>query len=146
MPLPIAPIRKAIRQHRPAAVRLAVLVWITVWFVLIVPAHNRGAIKTPGNNAQTADARQPVISADGCARCKAPLGEPDEPDGEESPAPSPSGDCAICYINAVITIPPPVVLIPPVVVVQRAVNVATPQSPHCIRPALPIDERGPPTA
>jgi len=146
MPRPLAPIIKTIGQHRPASVRLAVLVWITVWFVLIVPAHNRGAIKTPGNNADTAGARQPVISAGGCAMCKAPLGEPDEPDGEDSPAPAPGGDCAICYINAVITIPPPVVLIPPVVEVQRAVNVATPQSPHCTRPPLPIVERGPPTA
>lgn len=146
MPRLLPAVLKTFRQRRSAAVRLAVLVWITAWFLVIAPAHNRGAIKTPGNDAENTAARQPVISAAGCAMCKAPLGTPDEQENKRSPTPSPGGDCAICYINAVITVPPPVVLIPAVVKVQRAVNTPTPRSPYVTRPTLPIDERGPPTA
>lgn len=91
--------------------RLTALLWVVGFFVVFVPAHNRGIVKLPGHDATMA-------AADGQARPFCPLCmliPRDTPDGDRPPADAPV-NCAICFLKAGLDLPPTVIEAPRFVV------------------------------
>lgn len=78
--------------------------WAILWFVVISPAHQRGAIQLPmtaWQKAQLQQANQPVKS---CCSLPGVLvdGPVDAQPGHPKPAPNPKR-CAVCHINIALT-------------------------------------------
>jgi len=128
--------------------RWLLLGWVTLWFVVIAPAHNRGSVPTPDAEISSSQARQPVLYAPRCAAClfKTPdFSKTSDGQENEDDAPAPSGHCAICYLNAVLSTPPPPLLPPAVTATTQVINHARPATPALRMVRLPLLERGPPT-
>ncbi|HEY2585569.1 MAG TPA: hypothetical protein VGI81_07390 [Tepidisphaeraceae bacterium] len=119
--------------------RVAVLLFQTVWLNAIVPGHRRGAVALPGEE---------------CAACKVTAPQPDAccPDmADETPAKpaaptskDPVAHCAICYFAAMLSTPPAVEWSPPA---HRLLEISKPPV-AAERPSLPLipsyDGRAPP--
>lgn len=84
------------------------LSWAVLWFALIAPAHERGAVRLPGSSGAVAgsdfSSSVPTIEARGsCCSVVSYAGN----DGETpSPRPSQSEGCAICKLMATLSVPP----------------------------------------
>jgi hypothetical protein len=79
------------------ASRLAILAWTTAWFVFVVPAHQRGAIRVDGGTGETAaqSCESDAESGSCCARGNPSPGEPSKPASDD-----PVRCCAICKVVA----------------------------------------------
>jgi len=113
---------------RSRALRISLLMLLTVWFGVVVPLHPRGIIKLPG------------ACEGGRACCQ---GSKSSRHDESLPKPT-SSDCAICYFVAALDLPPAIGMeLPKLGLVEEAI--ATPQQ---VTPVIaqvdPISERGPP--
>jgi len=103
---------------RSNLLRLAVLVWFTGWLLLVMPGHTRGIVQVPGGQAdQQASCCSPKPSC-----CTPPADIPahdaehpqDAPsDGQPGTPGDPAKHCAICFLKAHLTDPPPVTLYTP---------------------------------
>ena len=85
--------------------RLAVLIWFAGWLVLVMPGHKRGIVQMPGGQSEQAAASccEPQPS------CCTPAESPQSPPRPTDPA----KHCAICFLKAHLTNPPPVTLYTP---------------------------------
>jgi len=102
-PLPCPRYMRAIIRSNP--LRIAVLVWFAGWLVLVMPGHKRGIVEVPGGDAQEV--------ASSC--CEPQPSCCDAADGSQTtPRPTdPAKHCAICFLKAHLTNPPPVTLYTP---------------------------------
>ncbi|MEO1237640.1 MAG: hypothetical protein AAFX76_12705 [Planctomycetota bacterium] len=89
------------------ASRFAALLWVLLFFVVIMPGHRRGVIAMTSHGTESAAVSQE--SAEG-AKAFCPLCSWGS-SGESTPADSPA-NCAICFLKAGLTTPPPVVTPP----------------------------------
>ncbi|QDU72045.1 hypothetical protein [Mucisphaera calidilacus] len=108
------------------------VLWCLLWFAVILPGHQRGAIALPG-------------SPDTPAAC--PLCLITKAANTETPLAPPAGGCMICHLKATITTPPPPVHFDPVV--TRLDDLPTLESPSLVQQidALRIrSDRAPPAA
>lgn len=76
---------------------MLVLAWAATWFVVIVPAHQRGVVTIPGAPGAPG-AERPAAS---CASCCESEG--DTPPGKSD---DPVRRCAVCHIVAKLDVPP----------------------------------------
>lgn len=123
----------------------ACILWLAVWFGVVVPGHERGQIVLPGYEAPrhcgTTSASQTASSASTPSTC-CPVSRPD---GDSEPD-SPVQRCAICYIVATLTVPPPIDLAPQPTDRVGRVAMARPDRPVSAPAILSYHGRAPPTA
>lgn len=129
------------RLPRPPRFSTACIVWLTLWFGVVVPGHERGQIVLPGyaapshcGTASSADAS----SAPKSTCC--PVPEPDEPG---KPA-DPITRCAVCYIVATLATPPPVDLAPQPTARVALLDQTPSLAPEVATPHRPWLGRAPP--
>lgn len=103
---------------RSNTLRLVVLLWFAGWLLLVMPGHKRGIVTLPGAGAEQ-------VKAQACCDPQAPTCcEPAAPDpaadccgsGSDGRPPKPvdpAKHCAICFLKAHLTDPPPLVLYTP---------------------------------
>lgn len=97
---------------RSNSLRLAILLWFVGWLVVFMPGHTRGIVKLPGTDAAVASSccePKPCceVTTSGCCD----LGTSDE---NAPPQPTdPAQHCAICFLKAHLTDPPPITLYTP---------------------------------
>ncbi|WP_145076728.1 hypothetical protein [Poriferisphaera corsica] len=90
-----------------------------LWFAVVVPGHQRGAIALPGERAARGDEfgagggifGDGLFSGSGCPLCV--VDENGKTEGEEEPYKAPTERCAICYITGVLDVPLVIDLTPP---------------------------------
>lgn len=88
------------------SLRIAILVWFAGWLVLVMPGHKRGMVTLP--DAAVAD------DSASCCEPKPSCCDPDDPADQPGDRPSdPAKHCAICFLKAHLTDPPPVTLYSP---------------------------------
>ena len=77
-----------------------------LWFGMVLPGHERGAIRVPGAQSKSADTTA-------CERtcCHRTSSNPDERGIPESPIDS-GGDCAVCHLIGTLDTPTPPILAP----------------------------------
>lgn len=85
------------------AFRVALLVFEALWLTVIVPGHQRGIVRLPGENCPACEAQ--TAAPDCCQKQPAPVGH--------KPAGDPAQHCAICYFAARLCTPPVIDLSPP---------------------------------
>lgn len=92
---------------RRRVTRILALAWVFVWFGIVLPGHDRGAITlpTPAQAGASEEATCPLCVATGSA-------ETDAGDDKECPAPS-GACCAVCQFMATLSTPPVFVFDPP---------------------------------
>ena len=95
---------------RSNTLRLAVLAWFAGWLLFVMPGHKRGIVRLPGAPEAAVAAEQASCCEPTPSCCETGDTQPcDEP-----PAPiDPAKHCAICFLKAHLTDPPPVVLYTP---------------------------------
>ena len=84
--------------------RIAILLWFSAWLLVVMPGHTRGIVRMPGSVARAAQSSccEPAPSC--CATETASDGcDGDTPQPPEDPA----RHCAICFLKAHLTDPPP---------------------------------------
>jgi hypothetical protein len=85
---------------RRRGLRIAILVFVTLWFGVLVPIHTRGQIPIPGDCSAQSDWRQC------CARTH--RGD------SHSRLPVRPHACGVCYVIATLDLPPELILyVPP---------------------------------
>ena len=89
------------------AFRVALLVFEALWLNVIVPGHQRGVVRLPGESC-------PACEADSAPRecCHAQATRQSIPT-KHKPAGDPAQHCAICYFAARLCTPPVIDLSPP---------------------------------
>jgi hypothetical protein len=126
-------------RHR--AWRILCLCFTTLWFVVLVPAHQRGAIPVPGDGAAH------VMSC--CAGGTDSSRTHASRDGKQSPAgpERSSHSCAVCQFIAGLDVPPPLVIDAPPLRLAPLGDAPRPsQSVPFLIDVTPIQERAPPVA
>ena len=109
--------------------RIFVLLFAAVWFGVVVPGHQRGAISFPGSAVSTADLPP-------CHQKKLP----------KSPtSPAKPAQCVICTLAA-MTSPPPAIEAVPELSYRESLVVPAPEVSFALHIPLPFSERGPPAA
>lgn len=94
--------------------RVAILLWFAGWLVVVMPGHTRGVVKLPGAAlAEAASCCEPApAEASCCAAERATTCCGDVSGGAPKPGDAPIDDpakhCAICFLKATLTEPPPV--------------------------------------
>lgn len=98
------------RFIRSNLVKIAVLAWFVAWLVVVMPGHQRGIVTLP-------DAEQTGNQAASCCQpkpsCCGPKATGDCPDTPGDRPADPAKHCAICFLKAHLTDPPPVTLYTP---------------------------------
>jgi len=95
---------------RSNPVRFAVLLWFAGWMVLVMPGHTRGIVTLPdADRAAQAD----ESGAASCCEPKPSCCEPGDADDCPDRPSDPARHCAICFLKAKMTDPPPVTLYTP---------------------------------
>lgn len=101
------------RLIRSNSLRLVVLAWFACWLLMVMPGHKRGIVTLPGSKASTHQA------VDDCCKPKPSCCDTSgagtdhcEPDGPAPPS-DPARHCAICFLKAQLTDPPPLVFYTP---------------------------------
>jgi len=86
------------------------LIWVLAWFGVILPGHQRGAVRLPGSSGTSTDPTQAASNTDTrpCPLCVAEPG-----DGESRRTPVRGGCCALCQFMATLTTPPVFAFDPP---------------------------------
>ena len=118
-----------------------ILIWSILWFGVIAPGHERGAVRVPGGETSTS-------SSHGHACCQRPT--PNTTDETPDPAApedeDPASACAICYLNGALHTPVPIAIIPAVSRTALAPRPAPPHTPALARRYPPALGRAPPIA
>lgn len=98
---------------RSNPLRLAVLLWFAGWLVVVMPGHTRGIVKLPGSDAPAP--RSACCDPEpNCCDPDPSCCDPAPGDGDDAPTPvDPAKHCAICFLKANLTDPPPVTLYTP---------------------------------
>lgn len=101
---------------RSNLLRVVVLVWFAGWLLMVMPGHKRGIVTLPGSEAAaqqasccepTPDCCQPTAPAPDASCCTLDAGtDPSRPI-------DPAKHCAICFLKAHLTDPPPVTFYTP---------------------------------
>ena len=104
--------RSVIRSN---SLRIAILVWFAGWLIFVMPGHKRGIVKVPGAEAAVAGDASCCKPEPSCCQ---PSGAADGPIDSQQPdddrrRPDPAKHCAICFLKAHLTDPPPVTLYTP---------------------------------
>lgn len=87
--------------------RITVLLWFAAWMVVVIPGHTRGIVKLPGaEQAQQADTASCCKPKPACCDTEHEGDCPDRPS-------DPAKHCAICFLKARLSDPPPVILYTP---------------------------------
>ncbi|NBC11252.1 MAG: hypothetical protein GVY24_05875 [Planctomycetes bacterium] len=98
---------------RRKALRILALAWVLAWFGIVLPGHQRGAVRLPGQSSDTTEA-ETTAAAPGGKPCPLCVREPGGGEGDDSPAvPIRGGCCAICQFMATLSTPPIFVFDPP---------------------------------
>lgn len=84
---------------------VAMLLFVTLWFGVIAPGHERGAVRLPGSDGCHATTSASATAGRACCALLEEA-EQDEPQRSEDPA----SCCAICYLNGTLDVPPPLVI------------------------------------
>lgn len=85
--------------------RVASLVWLSLWFGVIMPGHQRGAIAPPGEQPQVSKSHS-CCSMTGRPTAEARQPNANEKDTPAKRAPGGAGHCAVCYLIATLNVPP----------------------------------------
>ncbi|QQE11651.1 hypothetical protein JD969_19550 [Planctomycetota bacterium] len=98
--------------------RTRVFNWMMVglfvlWFAVIVPGHQRGAIALPGEKAVRGDEVGAGSGFFGGSSCPLCVFDEEEGASGDEPTKAPTERCAICYITGVLDVPLVVDLTPP---------------------------------
>ena len=96
--------RKLMRSN---PVRLSILLWFAGWMLVVMPGHTRGIVRLPGS--------EPSEQSRQASCCKPKPSCCDKDRSEDGPArpTDPAKHCAICFLSAHLTDPPPVLLYTP---------------------------------
>ncbi len=126
---------------RSTAFRWLWLLFLVVWFVGVMPGHERGIV------AFDQIAPEPVnpAAAKDCGGC-CPLPE-DEPADEDAPVEDPAKTCLICFLRATLDLPVDVAFDPPGLLFEF--EIAAPPRVIALHAIAAPDElrgRGPPAA
>lgn len=119
----------------------ACIVWLSLWFGIVVPGHERGQIVLPGYQPPShcgADAGEPPPRAARSDCCPAPGNDDSKRPG------GPVERCAICYIVATLTVPLPIDLAPRPTARAGLVAQHRPDRPTTSPPTPPYLGRAPP--
>lgn len=110
---------------RSNPLRLAVLLWFAGWLLLVMPGHKRGIVTLPGAEAAQPSCCEPKPPSccDTAAASTSPDCDTDRAAGSDcdtdnstdtDPRPTdPAKHCAICFLKAHLTDPPPLTLYTP---------------------------------
>lgn len=98
---------KPLNILRSRVLRLGLLVFQAVWFNIIVPGHQRGAVALPGETCSACQA-----NADACCPDMAEP-PPAHPKAPAAPEGDPASHCAICHFAAALSTPPAIESSPP---------------------------------
>lgn len=104
------------RGVRSKTARILALVWVLAWFGIILPGHQRGAVRLPGlgSDSAEAEANGATASSTGGKPCPLCITTPGEGEpGDERTVPVRGGCCAICQFMATLTTPPVFTFDPP---------------------------------
>lgn len=95
---------------RSNPLKIAVLAWFAGWLLFVMPGHKRGIVTLPGPDlVQAASCCQP--KPDCCPAESQPACPASDTD---APRPvDPARQCAICFLKAHLTDPPPITLYTP---------------------------------
>jgi len=91
--------------------RVAILLWFAGWLVVVMPGHTRGVVKLPGAAlAEAALCCEPTPDASCCDPAPTCCGDVSggAPKPGDAPIDDPAKHCAICFLKATLTDPPPV--------------------------------------
>jgi hypothetical protein len=127
---------------RSHSLRILMLGLFSLWFGVIVPGHERGAISVPGYKSPGAGKQACAPRPAHCNSCPAPA---DDPAGPASPESDPASHCAICHLTGVLDAPTAIVFAIPQ---AELLACLPPQAYHSIAGVLvlSIDRgRGPPS-
>jgi hypothetical protein len=87
---------------RSRSLRILLLGVFSLWFGVIVPGHERGAIRMPGTEPKAAAGEPTCHTQKNCQHCPT-TGQPLTP-SDNAPA-DPSSHCAICHFIGVLDAP-----------------------------------------
>src|SRR5690242_20355775 len=119
------------------ALRIALLLFETVWLNAVVPGHTRGIVPLPGTGCAACQTRS---GQDGCCMDE----EGRKPDAPRHKSGDPAANCAICHFAARVTAPPFVdFTLPPMARVGSVPRFASPAI-CSLAPLTPYDGRAPP--
>jgi hypothetical protein len=116
---------------RPA--RFALLLFQAIWFNVIVPGHTRGIVQLPGST-----------SVQSCPSCCCET-SPGTNNSKSTPPANRTGNCAICFFAAHLTIPPTIDLSLPRLNFLHRLNAEIAEKSIPFTILLTFDSRGPPT-
>jgi hypothetical protein len=119
--------------------RITVLIAAALWFAVVVPAHTRGLIRLPG-------AAEAGPTGGGC--CESPshaASDDSQSVPERSGTPTdPVRSCAICFLVAHLSSPPPPVIYTPGVTLIHTIAPEAGHQEPWVPTARSIETRGPP--
>jgi len=116
--------------------RILTLAWTCLWFVLIVPAHQRGQISL--------DLRVAGDEVAATASCQGHCHDAPAESGDD--APEPANHCAVCEIVAKLDLPVTIDLTLPPAGLADLLPLATPEAPYVVRHRAATRDRAPPLA
>ena len=96
--------------------QLAMVFWLTAWYGVIVPGHQRGMVLVPGAEGRiAAQAGSCCEENEAVLVCQEPPpadGSTPAPINKKKSDPNRVANCAVCAIAGLIDLPPPLVLSP----------------------------------
>ena len=124
---------------RSRLVNLTMVLLLSGWFTIIVPAHQRGAIRLPGSDAQPAAAPGSCCSKTTASGCHG-----DPADSESEDPGDPVRSCAVCHLVAKLSTPDVFIMPLPAAEPIAALPVAAPAEPGGTDFISPRRSRAPP--
>ena len=92
---------------RSNPMRLAVLLWFAGWMVFVMPGHTRGLVTLPGSE------RGDKAEQAACCQPRPSCCDKERTDDCPQRPTDPARHCAICFLKARLTDPPPFTLFTP---------------------------------
>ena len=95
---------------------ILLLIFVSLWFGVIAPGHERGSIKLGGGTSchlTTTAADEADAAPAGMSCCAMPKDDAATGEGEKEEKPvDPASCCAVCYLNATLSVTPVICLQP----------------------------------